>query len=177
MDLTSMVLQMRNQGLTDEQIAMELRKQGVNDAQISSVLGNSNPEPMMTEQSSFQAPTSPSISSKGDNDMMYSRMEEIAEGLIDEKWDELITEVKKILAWKDKVEERQKTIENEISLLKENFKTLHQGVLGKLDEYDTQMRDTRVELKAVGKVFKDVVPTFVENVKELSDITENIKKK
>ncbi len=39
------------------------------------------------------------------------------------------------------------------------------------------MGDVDTELKAVGKVFKDVVPQFVENVKELSSITNGMKKR
>jgi hypothetical protein len=33
------------------------------------------------------------------------------------------------------------------------------------------MSDVGTELNAVGKVFKDVIPEFVENVKELKSIT------
>ena len=36
--------------------------------------------------------------------------------------------------------------------------------------------DVGVELKAVGKVFKDVIPVFTENVKELRDVTKGLKK-
>ena len=54
---------------------------------------------------------------------------------------------------------------------------LHEAVLGKLDDYDSRMRDVGTELKAVGKVFKDVIPTFVDNVKELSAVKEELKKR
>ena len=37
------------------------------------------------------------------------------------------------------------------------------------------MQEVGTELKAVGKVFKDVVPVFTENVKELRSITSKIK--
>ena len=109
-------------------------------------------------------------------DKLFNRFEEIAENLIDEKWDDLITEVKKIIAWKEKVEEENKALKKDIEKLKEDFATLHQGVLGKVEEYDKRMRDVGVELKSVGKVFKDVVPVFTENVKELRDITKSMKK-
>ena len=113
----------------------------------------------------------------GGQDAMYSRFEEIAENIIDEKWDELLSEVKKIVEWKGQVEERLSKAESDLSHMKEDFKTLHQGVLGKLDEYDSRMREVGTDLKAVGKVFKDVVPQFVENVKELSAISRDMKGK
>ena len=65
---------------------------------------------------------------------------------------------------------------NDVEKLKEDFKVLHEGVLGKLEDYDTRMRDVGTELKAVGKVFKDVIPEFVENVKELKGIKDSWKK-
>ncbi len=112
-----------------------------------------------------------------DSGALYERMEEVAESLIDEKWDQLITEVKKIIDWKEKVEEKQRLLINDVQKLKDDFKILHQGVLGKLDDYDARMRDVGTELGAVGKVFKDVIPEFVENVKELSSMTGRMRKK
>ncbi|MBI2111955.1 hypothetical protein HYT52_00265 [Candidatus Woesearchaeota archaeon] len=114
--------------------------------------------------------------SSSDESNIYERIEEIVEGMIDEKWDELISEVKKIIQWKDGVEEKQAKLANDVEKLKEDFKVLHEGVLGKLEDYDTRMRDVGTELKAVGKVFKDVIPEFVENVKELKGIKESWKK-
>ncbi len=106
---------------------------------------------------------------------LYERIEEIAEGLIDEKWEDLISEVKKIIEWKQKTEETQVKITSDLDKLKEDFKVLHQSVLGKVEEYDKRMQDVGTELKAVGKVFKDVIPVFTENVKELRSITKNSK--
>ena len=106
---------------------------------------------------------------------LYERIEEIAEGLIDEKWEDLISEVKKIIEWKQKTEETQVKITSDLDKLKEDFKVLHQSVLGKVEEYDKRMQDVGTELKAVGKVFKDVIPVYTENVKELRSITKNSK--
>lgn len=112
----------------------------------------------------------PQQSSTEDNNL-YERIEETVEAMIDEKWDELIGEVKKIVEWKEKMEEQVRKIGSDLDKLKEDFKLLHQGVLGKIDDYDTRMRDVDTELKAVEKVFKDAVPEFVEGVKELREMT------
>ena len=121
---------------------------------------------------------SPGMSQQGmqPQDNIYDRIEEITEGIVDQRWDELIIEVKKILEWKQKVEDAQRKIENDVVKLKEDFKVLHTGVLGKLESYDERMSEVGSELKAVGKVFKDVVPVFVENVKELKHHVEKHKK-
>jgi len=196
MTITDEVQQLRSQGLTDSIIMEELTNKGYNPDQVHQAItmvdsrdGNNN-----LSQNDLPLPppgaASPSMSSPPDRSYfnqasssnnlpgnIYERIEEIAETMIDEKWDELIAEVKKIVEWKTKFEEKQSALASDVVKLKEDFKTLHQGVLGKLEDYDTRMRDVGTELKAVGKVFKDVVPEFVENVKQLSSLTERAKKK
>ena len=188
------VRSLREQGLTDNVILAELANRGYSQDQIHmaiSQLDSVAPPETSAEEAFYPVapgaapcypcsypPSYPSpASSTAEEKNVYERMEEIAESLIDEKWDDLIAEVKKIVDWKQKVEERQVKMQNDLDKLKENFSMLHQGVLGKLDEYDTRMRDVGTELKAVGKVFKDVIPEFVENVKELSDTTKKLKGK
>lgn len=176
-NLVPEILQLRSQGLTDNLIAQELQNRGYVQAQIDQAMmqaDSANGPSYSAPASSYPQPRMPAPSAEDSN--IYERIEEITESMIDEKWDELIAEVKKIIEWKDKIEEKQNKIINDVQKLKEDFTILHQGVLGKLEDYDGRMRDVGVELKAVGKVFKDVIPEFVENVKELKGITEKSKK-
>lgn len=189
------VMDLRAQGLADSFISEELKKRGYSAQQIAMALSqadggenmglndfNSNypGQQMPAAPASYPAgpsyPTQPAAPA-GADDGVFERIEETVENLIDEKWDELLGEVRKIIEWKEKFEEMHIKMQSDIDKLKEDFKLLHQGVLGKLDDYDHRMIDVDTELKAVGKVFKDVVPEFVENVKELSSITKIIKKK
>ena len=192
-DISQEVLKLRQEGLSDNLINEELARKGASPQQIQDAINEADmppppgggPMPMMQEQNFGNqmpgpGPTSnqegpprgPSAPMDGN---IYERIEEITEGMIDEKWDELIGEVKKIVDWKEKIETKQTQISMDLEKLKEDFKTLHHGVLGKLEDYDTRMQDVGTELKAVGKVFKDVIPEFVENVKELRDIKDNMK--
>jgi len=173
--------QLRDQGLADSMIAEELRNRGYTNDQIGKVFSG-QAAPVQDNYPQMSGMPQPSAMSSlgvrgGADENIYSRVEEIAEGLIDEKWDELISEVKRIIEWKEKMEEKQLKLESAVEKLKEDFVVLHQGVLGKLESYDSQVREVGVELKAVGKVFRDVVPQFVDNVKELSSITGMMKKK
>ncbi len=176
-DLVSEVLTLRSQGLTDNLIAEELKNRGYMPDQIDQALNQAvmynAPDMGMPAQ---PMPSMPMPSRGAEDSNIYERIEQITESMIDEKWDELIAEVKKIIEWKEKIEEKQNRMINDLENLKEDFKTLHEGVLGKLEDYDGRMRDVGTELKAVGKVFKDVIPEFVENVKELKGITEKSKK-
>jgi hypothetical protein len=191
-DPVSEVNQLRSQGLSDDLIKGELTKKGYTPDQLNLALSQADASmpAMGSAGPGFSSQPMPSYSSSpssmhsaggpppvnGANGNIYERIEEITESIIDEKWDELLAEVKKIIEWKELVEERQNKMQSSLDKLKGDFNVLHQGVLGKLDAYDTRMQDVGTELNAVGKVFKDVVPQFVENVKELSHITGKMKK-
>jgi hypothetical protein len=193
-DIVQEVLKLRQEGLSDNLINEELARKGANPQQIQDAINQADippppgggPMPMMQEpmpagpamgqgpdMPPMGGPRGPPASVEGN---IYERIEEITEGMIDEKWDELIGEVKKIIDWKEKIEVKQIQMISDLEKLKEDFKTLHHGVLGKLEDYDHKMQDVGTELKAVGKVFKDVVPEFVENVKELRDIKDHLKR-
>ena len=180
-DPAAAIEELRGQGLSDRMIIDELTKQGFSLEQVNSALhsGASEGPPQPAMEAPTEMPAAPAYqvasavaSGEGNEGNIYERIEEITEGIIDEKWDELIVEVRKIVDWKEKVETKQIAMMHDLNKLKEDFTVLHQGVLGKLETYDERMRDVGTELQAVGKVFKDVVPEFVENVKELSRISK-----
>ncbi|MBS3118586.1 hypothetical protein J4417_02775 [Candidatus Woesearchaeota archaeon] len=196
------VQQLRSQGLEDNEIISELQMKGYDFQTINNALsqaGMGSPMPAGPEMNEELAPPPgfPSSESYGpmpaaappremlmmetssapNEEAMYEKMEEIVEGVIDEKWNELLGEVKKIISWKEKTEAAINEMREEVSRVQEDFKTLHQGVLGKVEEYDATMRDVGTELRAVGQVFKDVIPEFTENVKELSETTKKLKQK
>ena len=99
-------------------------------------------------------------------------MEEEIEAIIDEKWKDLTKNITKITQWKDSVESRMSKIEQEIADIKENFESLHKGILAKISEYDQNIVNVGTEIKAMEKVFQKILPTFTENVNKLSRITD-----
>lgn len=105
------------------------------------------------------------------------RIEELAEAIIDEKWNELVKSIEKIAEWKDRTESRMDRMEEAVESLKASFSDLHKGVLGKIGDYDRNITDIGSEIKALEKVFQKILPTFTENVNELSRITKNLKER
>ena len=102
--------------------------------------------------------------------------EEIIETIIDEKWNDLLEDVQRIISWKEKTTEQVTTLEQQLKDLKEQFERLHGAVIGKVGEYDQHILQVGAEVKAMEKVFSKVLPVFTENVGELSRITDSIKK-
>lgn len=101
--------------------------------------------------------------------------EELIEAIIDEKWNELLKDVNKIIEWKNQTETRVTSIEQEIKDMKDQFDKLHQGLLGKIGEYDKHIVDIGTEIQAMEKVFAKVLPVFTQNVSELTRITDDLK--
>ncbi|MBI1970908.1 hypothetical protein HYS47_04115 [Candidatus Woesearchaeota archaeon] len=197
------VLQMRNQGLTNDQIIQNLQRYGyplnlinnaINQADIKEgitttqyQMGMDSPPPLSAvpmqqaqpqrQQRPGQA-SPPAFGSGHDTEVGVEeeeRIHEVAEAIIEEKWSSLIENVSKILEWKDTAESRLTKMEQSIEDLRHNFDKLHEGVLGRLGEYDTTMKDIGTELKALEKVFQKILPGFVDNVQELSRITERMR--
>ncbi len=204
------VINLRQQGMSNNQIVQALQRDGYNSGQIFDAMnqadlqggsaspvsmgsGTAGPPPEMPpigpgpdalqpQPSYFQPqnnslpPTEgmPAPFSQEGGDL--SRVEEIAEAIIDEKWEEIIKSVNKILEWKDTTETRMARIEQQFSDLKDNFENLHKAIVGKVGEYDKNILSVGTEIKAMEKVFQKILPTFTENVSELSRITRNIKK-
>jgi prefoldin subunit 5 len=102
------------------------------------------------------------------------RIEEIAEAIIDEKWNELVRSINKIIEWKDRTEMKINQIEQKFVDLKNDFDNLNRGVLGKVGEYDKNLVNIGIEIKAMERVFQKVLPSFTENVHTLDRVTRDL---
>ncbi len=213
------ILQLRQQGLSNSQIVQTLQQQGLRSNQIFDAMnsadmmpagpvpGMSAPQqqaPMQNMQQQMQSlpgagkvgtelqmpppmvgPSSqsgmPQQIGMQNNDSSIDitsadteKIEEIVEAIVEEKWTELIKNVNKIIEWKEKTESRLVKIETEFDNLKHGFDNLHQGVLGKIGDYEHGLQEIGTDIKALEKVFQKILPTLTENVNELSRITRNL---
>ena len=110
-------------------------------------------------------------------EQVQDMVEEIAEAIIEEKWDDLLKDIGKIVDWKNKTETRLTSLEQKFSDLKDNFDELHKAIISKIGDYDQNILNVGAEIKAMEKVFQDVLPMFTDNVNELSRIVDKVKKK
>jgi hypothetical protein len=134
-----------------------------------------SPPPMAPQQpfNTFQAPVSQEVPMASEGS---ERMEEIAEAIIEEKWDEFMRSVNKIIAWKEKTEARISAMEQRVNDMKQSFDSLNKNILGKIDGYDKDIKNVGAEIKAMERVFQQILPSFTDSVNELSRITKNLKK-
>ena len=103
------------------------------------------------------------------------KIEEIAEAIIDEKWEDLTTSMNGVIDWKNKTEQRIRQMEQRVNDLKDAFVQLQKGLTDKMSEYDQHILDVGTEVKAMETVFKKILPTLTSDVTELSKIVKDIK--
>lgn len=201
------VLNLRKQGMTNNQIIQSLQGEGYSSSQVFDALsqadikGNapeqpSGPQPQAQNQNSAQpTPESPGMPpppgmgmppppgqnvqqpSQQESQEVSEQVESLVESVVEEKWEELIKGVEKIAEWKQDADRRLVRIEEDIKNLKKNFDDLHKGVLGKISEYDRGVREVGSSIDAMEKVFKKSLPEFTKNINELSRITRSAKSK
>jgi predicted site-specific integrase-resolvase len=120
-------------------------------------------------------PPPPANSQFPNQQQFQTTNEELIEAIIDEKWNDLIKDITKIIEWKAIADSKLVSMQQEIKDMRNEFDKLHQAIIGKVGEYDQHILDVGAELKAMEKVFAKVLPVFTENVSELSRITDTLK--
>ena len=210
---TNQVMQLRQQGLNDNQIIQALQKDGFASAQIFESMSQADiqggaggaPSPGQAPATAITqpAPGAPGVPATpiqtappappsapqaqpiappmdmapppedygGDS---TERIEEVAEAIIDEKWEVLVKDIHKIVEWKEGMDSKMSKVESEVSDIREDFDKLHKAIISKIDEYDKNLSDVGSEIKAMNQVFQKVLPTFTENISTLSRITKNL---
>lgn len=190
------VLMMKQQGYTNNQIVQTLQSQGYSTNQIFDAINQaglstfqaapeSPPEQSETgmqgygqsyEQPSYQQQPYPSFQPLREIQPPVSideeRIQEVAEAIIDEKWQDLAKDIKKIIEWKEINEDRIAKIEQQIVDLRMSMDILTKSMMSKISSYDQNIVDVGTEMKAMEKVFQKVLPTLTESVNKLDRMTK-----
>lgn len=194
------VAAMKGQGYSNNQIIQTLQRDGYTSSQIfdamsqaemseNNTMQQDNIQPMQPIQSpsSYQDMSPQPMQPIGMGGGMGSGMgmgmsglggssnEELIEAIIDEKWNELVKDINKVIEWKQKADAKLQVMEQRMNDLKDQFDKLHQAIIGKIGEYDKNMLNVSTEMQAMEKVFSKVLPSFMDNVNELTRITDGMK--
>lgn len=193
------VLMMKQQGYTNNQIIQTLQSQGFNATQIYEAInqaglstnyqspqqlelgtpeyGESYGQQMGPQPQPFQPfqPLPPQPQAPASMSIDEERIQEVAEAIIDEKWEELAKDIKKVIEWKEKSEDRISKIEQQILDLRMSIDSLTKNIMSKISAYDQNIVDVGTEIKAMEKVFQKVLPTLTESVNKLERMTKGDK--
>ncbi len=103
-------------------------------------------------------------------------IEELVESVVEDKWRSFIENFGDIAVWKDKVRTELISVKQELIRLEDRFENLQRAVLGRIQTYDKNILDVGTEIKALEKVFQNIIQPLNMNIKELSRITTKMKK-
>lgn len=197
MSPTENVLAMRQHGYTNSQIIQLLQSQGYDTSQIYNAINQASlsaipqqaAESMETGMSDYgqgydqnQQPTFESFQSIREPQeapaavsIGEERIQEVAEAIIDEKWQEFAKDIKKVVEWKEKVEDRLSKLEQQMIDLRLSMDSLTKSIMGKISSYDQNITEVGTEVKAMEKVFSKVLPSLTESVNKLDRMTKGYK--
>jgi hypothetical protein len=108
--------------------------------------------------------------------LLTEDLEEISEAIIQEKWTTFTKDWGAMMDWKERIDDTVVELRTTLDNIEKKMDSIERAVLGKVEEYSKGIGDVRTELKAMQKVFGDVMPAFTENVKKLSDLAVKKKK-
>jgi len=154
---TDLILQYRQQGYDDDSIIKALQQQGYDSQQIFDGFNQADLKP-----NSIATPV------RGMNTAQEDKTEEMIESIIEEKWKELREKLTAFENWKETISGQVSRLEEEMKHIKESYNNLHQGVLGKISEYDSNLKEVGSSVKAMDKVFKNILPTLTNSVNRLA---------
>lgn len=109
------------------------------------------------------------------NEEIQEMIDETIEKLMEEKWENISQTISKIAVWKEKQEAEVKSLKEDIIIIKDNFEKIEKKIMSKVSDYDKNILDVNSEIKALEKVFQKITPTLINNVNELSKITQDLK--
>lgn len=109
--------------------------------------------------------------------MSSDEIQEVAESIVEEKWEELTSKLGNINLWKETTDRDIASIKQEILRTQDHFNNLQRALMGKVNEYSDNITKVNSEMKALEKVLQKIIEPLTTNVKELNKITDKLKNK
>ena len=190
-----LTLDMQNKGIDEEKIASELSSKGLSNEQISQVMTQAKikatvePQeeaPPAPEAPSAQETTIQEFQNQQTNEPQQfqnyttstnKQIEEIAEEIIQEKWESFLESFGDLPIWKEKIENDILAIKQEIVRVHDRMNGVERALAGKVQEYSESLTDVTAEIKALSKLLQQILQPLTSNVKELQKITDKFKSK
>lgn len=190
---TEEVLNLKKQGLGNEDIVKSLKDKNYNSQEIGDAISQagikeniseeapspgqfdvSEPQESFTPELNIQAPVQTPV--KSGRELMET-IQELTESVVNEKWEDLMGSLGNITLWKEKMQTDVRAVKQEIIRMEERLNNLQTAVVGKVGEFDRHMVDVSSEIKALEKVMEKIIEPLSENIKELNRVTEKLKER
>lgn len=200
--LVEEVANLLSQGYSEAEIIAYLRDQGYSSVEIEDALNQAKitlelaktagetleevPEPSQRapqqelreiEQVPVSSvPSAPSASFEASTEASVETIEEIAEEVINEKWQEFKAKVGDITEMKAHFETRLNELSERVKRLEIALDKLQAAMLSKVESYGRSVKTLTAEVETLESTLGKVLQPLVGSVKELKELTKEIKK-
>lgn len=102
-------------------------------------------------------------------------IEEIAEEIVNEKWEEAKAKISSVIEWKEYTESRLKSMDEKMQRIESVLDRLQAALLGEVKKYGQGVKDLGTEMQSLEGAFSKILSPLVTNIKELQRITGKLK--
>lgn len=106
----------------------------------------------------------------------HEEIEEVVEVLVEEKWNELVRRLESIERRFANMDAKFREIDLQLASFKESGMGGQETLEGKIDEQKENFSNIEARLGSIEKAFKETLPSMIESVRTISEITERLKK-
>jgi phage-related minor tail protein len=107
---------------------------------------------------------------------LVDELQRIIENIIEERWKEVDQKVAVLDAWKTKLEDKVGSLSLKVSELTARIDGFSKMLVSKNEEYKKTIGDVNTEMEAIEKIMGKLVPSLAEEIKELRNVVEKMKK-
>ncbi len=104
-------------------------------------------------------------------------IEEIAESIIEEKWQDFRERVGDLKGWKERLEKDLQRAEERLEKVEDSINNIQRALLEKVEDYGKGIRGLGSDVRAIEKVLSQVLDPMVANAKQLDRIIAELKTK
>lgn len=109
-------------------------------------------------------------------EQIINELQRVIEEIIEEKWSGVDDKLNALEVWKAKLEGNISESNNRIGALNQRLDSISKGMFEKTESYQGTMEDVNTQMEAVEKLMGKLVPSLAEEIKELRDVVEKLKK-
>ena len=85
--------------------------------------------------------------------------------------------MKKVIEWKNVMETRLDQMDQQVKDVKSSVDNMQKAIFGKISDYDKSLTNVGTEIKAMEKVFQQILPNLTESINRLDRVSKSAVKK
>ena len=104
-------------------------------------------------------------------------VEALVEKLVAEKAEGMDMRLKDVEADMGKVRADVQELKNGVTELTTKYAGLQEDSLGKVEEYAKELENVGAQIKAMQRILQQIIPSLAENITQLQQVVDKVKKK